>query len=167
VTNLIPAVLTAGFIFAEPPVWPAAPRTAQPTEPCSALISTLVPQLIFGRTLADLRRVELRSCQPGVSGNLQVLAWEARSQKPSLIVETYDFTVIQLFMRHNVFLIETARDAYNTVTIIVYDKSKPRLALQKTVRDPASLQVTGGEVRVTLTETNGQTETHAYRLTPN
>jgi hypothetical protein len=67
-------------------------------------------------------------------------------------------------MRHNVFVIETARDAYGTVTVLTYEKGKPQLAVQETVRDPAVIAVIGGEVQVTVSLNDGRSRTYSFTL---
>jgi len=143
-----------------------ATAVAPPPQLCPSVITALVPQLTFRRPVTDLRRVEIRSCRPGTAENLQLVAWEERSPKPSLIVETYDLTVIQVLMRCNIFVIETARGAYDTVNVIVYESGKARLALQQTVRDPAIILTTpDDQVKVTLTPIHAKTRTYAYSIT--
>lgn len=142
----------------------AAGQPLEKGEPCPVLLTTLAPQLMFRHPLNRLRRVELRSCRPGASENLQLVAWEDRSDKPSLVLETADSTVIQLFMRGSVFVIETARDAYDTLMVIVYEKGRPRIALQQTVRDPATIAVSGDEVKITLRENQGPTRSYTYTI---
>lgn len=133
---------------------------------CPSVVTALVPQLIFRRPVTDLRRVEIRSCLPGTAEYLQLVAWEQRSPKPSLIVETDDFTVIQVLMRRNIFVIETARGAYDTVNVIVYEGGKPRLALQQTVRDPAIIVTTpDDQVKVTLTPVHAETRSYSFSVT--
>jgi hypothetical protein len=143
-------------------LWISPFATAGPVRLCPELMTTLVVKRLPDRPTAGQRRLEIRSCQPGVVGNLQLVAWEAGSRTPSLVVETYDYTVVELVMRGNVFVIETAHDAYDTVLVIVFEKGGARLALKETVRTLAKIETSGEAVKVTVTHLNKKQDTYVY-----
>ena len=82
---------------------------AQSSQPplCDSIIVRLVNQLVFQVPIDDTARVEVRRCGEKGSEVLQIAAWEARTPKPSLIIDTTDFTVVQTAARQNLYIIET------------------------------------------------------------
>lgn len=139
-------------------------QSASDSRLCSSLVTTLVPQLIFRRPISELRRVELRACDPDRSGNLQIAAWTQNAAQPSLIVSTDDFSITELAMSHNIFVIQTARDAYETVSVISFENGIPKLAMQSTVRDAAKIVIDSESVSVTLTDAGGHSKSFKYRV---
>lgn len=109
-------------------------RTNQ--DACADIITTLLPQRVFKVPTNQLLRVEIRSCMPGATENLQFVAWENGAVKPSLVVTTPDETIVQLAMSGGVFVVETSGGSHDTVFVIVYEgaksfrSGKPKLALQ-------------------------------------
>lgn len=103
---------------------------------CSDIVTTLLPQRVFKTPTNRLLRVEIRSCMPGETENLQFVAWENGAVKPSLVLTTPDETIVQLAMSGGVFVIETTGGAHDTLFVIVYEggnsfrTGKPKLALQ-------------------------------------
>jgi hypothetical protein len=103
---------------------------------CDEIVTTLVPQRVFKVPTKQLLRVEIRSCMPGETENLQFVAWENGAMKPSLVLTTSDETIVQLVLSGGVFVIETGGGSHSFVFVIVYDGGtsfrdvKPRLAHQ-------------------------------------
>jgi hypothetical protein len=143
-------------------LWISPLAAAGPVPLCPKVITTLVVTWRFGRPIDHLRRLEIRSCQPGVVENLQLAAWEPGSRTPSLVVETYDYTVEELVMRGKVSVIETGRDAYHTVLVVVFEKGGARLALKETVRTLAKIETSSEAVKVTVTHLNEKQDTYVY-----
>jgi len=135
---------------------------AGPVRMCPELMTTLVVKRLPDRPTADQRRLEIRSCQPGVVGNLQLVAWEAGSRTPSLVVETYDYTVEELVIRGAVVVIETGRDSYDTVLVVVFEKGGARLALKETVWTLDKIETSSDAVKVTVTHLDKKQDTYVY-----
>ena len=57
----------------------AQSRTDRPL--CHETLTTLIPQRVFLTPAVRLPRVEIRSCMPGLTENVQLVAWEADAQK--------------------------------------------------------------------------------------
>lgn len=112
---------------------------SQQETPCPNLVGLLVTQFTFKATISELPRVEIRQC--GTFEVLQIVAWEANSRLPSLILDTTDFTVVQSIARKNLYLIETTGGARNRIYIIVFEKGKPRLALKRVTKGTAKLTI--------------------------
>jgi len=88
---------------------------------CDEIVTTLVPQRVFKIPTKRLLRVEIRSCMPGLTENLQFVAWENGATKPSLVLTTSDETIVQLVMSGGVFVIETTGGSHSDVFVILYD----------------------------------------------
>lgn len=111
------------------------------SQPCASLVVRLVNQLVLGVPIEQTTRVEVRRCDAAVSGSLQIVAWESGALKPSLVIDTTDFTVVQAAGRQNAFVIETTGGPRDRVYVVLYEDGKPTLKLK---------QVTKGTARVTL-----------------
>lgn len=121
----------------------AQSRTDRPL--CDEILTTLIPQRVFRTPAARLPRVEIRSCMPGLTENLQLVAWEADARKPSFSVTTSDETIVQLAMAGAVSVVETTGGAHDIIFVIVYEgsasllSSKPRLALQAVTKSEVTI----------------------------
>jgi len=109
--------------------------------PCPTVVGLLVSELVFGMSISDLPRVELRQCGPGTSENIQIVAWEKDGKTPLLVLDTSDFTVVQTAVRKNVYVIETAGGARDRIYVIVYEKTKPVLKLMKVTQGTATITI--------------------------
>jgi hypothetical protein len=131
----------------------AAAQSRTDRDVCPEIVTTLVPQRVFKVPTKLLQRVEIRTCMPGETENLQFVAWKNGATKPSLVLTTSDETVVQLAMSGGVFAIETSGGAHYYLFVIVYDggasfrDGKPRLALQAVTKGPVFIQTS--EDRVT------------------
>jgi hypothetical protein len=121
---------------------------------CPEIVTTLVPQRVFKTPTNRLLRLEIRSCMPGETENLQFVGWEGGATKPSLILTTSDETIVQIVMSGGVFVIETTGGSHDTVFAIVYEggksfrTGKPRVALQAVTK--GSLMITTNPNRVLI-----------------
>src|SRR5438270_9521538 len=87
---------------------------------CGNVVGILVNQLSFGTPLSETARVELRQCGENVTEELQIVAWEANAVKPSLVIDTTDFTVVQTAGRQNIYVIETTGGPRDRIYVILY-----------------------------------------------
>ena len=130
-------------------------------ELCSDVITTLVPQRVFQVPTQKLPRVELRSCEPGVSETLQIAAWERSASRPSLVVETSRSTIVQLAMSSNVFVIHSAGGSSDGLQVVVFNQGKPHLALEKYLRAAITIRLERDEV---IVETREETKTSVFKF---
>lgn len=136
---------------------------------CSSIVSILVNQLTFQRPLAETARVELRRCGETVSENLQIVAWEAGASKPTLVVDTTDFAVVQTAARQNIYVIETTGGPRDRVFVVLYEQGKPTLRLQRVTRGTARITLFRNSLELVIPDIyNGdappRTETYRYAL---
>lgn len=129
------------------PAWLLASQESQSLR-CATVITTLVTQLVASKPLTQLPRVEIRSCGP--EEVLQLWAWEANAARPSLVVDTTDFTLVQTAARDNVYVVETTGGPRNRVFVIVYRDRKPTLALQRVTKGTAEVYLGPRYVDVTV-----------------
>lgn len=161
------AVFMLFVLAALSPHQPAAcEQTGKLSPICPQVLTQLVPQLIFQTPPEALARVEIRICKFYTAGNLQIVAWRGNATRPSLVVDTDDHTISQLAMSSNVFVIQTARTAYETVFVVNFESGEPKLVLRETTRDAALTRLNDENVTVTVTPLRGKPVTHEYHLQP-
>lgn len=135
---------------------------------CPEIIASLVPQRVFKTPTKALERVEIRSCGPGWTENLQFVAWENGSKTPSLVVTTSDETIVQLVMSGGVFVFVTTGGSHEFVFVIVYDggedftAGKPRLALQTVTKDPVVIRSDENKVTIDYPNLRGEAQHVEY-----
>jgi hypothetical protein len=122
---------------------------------CDQLVTTLIPQRVFRVPDNQLPRVEIRSCAAGISEGLQLVAWQRGAFAPSLVVDTYRFTVAQLVMSGNAFVIQTAGGTTDVLQVIVYENGKPRLALERFIKGYPTITTRYEEVRIDIPQEDG------------
>jgi len=159
--NACAAYLFIGLVVLQIQLLPG--QTIAPKGLCSEVVTLLVPQLVFKVPTSTLERVEVRKCLPGVSDSLQIAAWERDSVKPSLVIVTDDFTIVQAAMIGRVFLIETTGGPRDLIYLIVYESGKPRLALKAVSKDRAQIISAGDKIAIKVTRTNGKVEHLSFK----
>jgi hypothetical protein len=147
---------------------PLLGQTASP-QLCASTVVILVNQFTFQRSLLETARVELRRCGESVSENLQIVAWETGASKPTLIVDTTDFTVVQTAARQNIYVIETTGGPRDRVFVVLYEQGKPVLKLQRVTRGTARITLSRDNLELVIPDIyNGdappRTETYRYAL---
>jgi hypothetical protein len=135
--------------------------------PCPTVVTMLVPQFKLGTPITGLPRVELRQC--GAEEILQIVAWKEKSDVPSLIVDTTDFTTVQVAARDNVFLIETTGGPRDIVFVIVYKSGNPALALKSVTKGTATVKITQTDFEILISgiyagDLPPRTESHIFKL---
>lgn len=97
---------------------------------------------------SDSSRIEIRQCG-GSRGSLSLALWSQEAHKPTLVLETSDFAVVQTFIRDNIAVVITSGGNRDQVFVFQFKKGSPTLFFR---------QVTKGDVlidskhsRVTLT----------------
>lgn len=135
---------------------------------CPEVITNLIPQRVFKKPTRLLRRVEIRSCLPGETENLQFVAWENNAMKPSLVVTTSDETIVQLVMSGDVFVIETTGGSHDSVFVIQYGGAesfrhgKPRLALDAVTKGHVVIKTDPYKVTIDYPDLRGETHHIEY-----
>ena len=135
--------------------------------PCPTVVTLLVTQFIFNVPIAELPRLEVRQC--GSEEELQIVAWKNKAKMPSLVIDTYDHTVVQAVARANIFVIETTGGPRDLVYVIVYRGGEPTLALKSVTKGTANVSI--GETQLNLVisgifsgDANPRTETYSFKL---
>ncbi len=123
----------------------------------------MVSQFVMNVPTSELQRVELRKCGPGISENLQIVAWEQKAAAPGLVLDTKDFTVVQAVMSGKVFVIETTGGPRDRVYVIVYTTEGPKLALERVTKAQAKITSDGKVIRLDVPNTwTGKTEQFSF-----
>jgi hypothetical protein len=163
--NLALSLRLFGFIML------AVPSIAQTTQPalCSSLVARLVNQLIIQVPVDDMARVEVRRCVADGTDALQLVALEGRSSKPSLVINTTDFTVVQVVARQNLYLIETTGGPRDRIFVVLYENGKPTLKLQKVTKGTAQITMSRDALDLVIPDIYAgdlppRTETYHYDL---
>jgi hypothetical protein len=114
---------------------------AQTTQPalCSSVVARLVNQLIIQVPVDTTARVEVRRCIEDGTDSLQIVAWEAKAARPSLLIDTTDFTIVQMAARQNLYLIETTGGPRDRIYVVLFENGKPTLRLQKVTKGTAQI----------------------------
>jgi hypothetical protein len=86
-----------------------------------------------------------------------------------LIVDTTDFTTVQVAARDNVFLIETTGGPRDIVFVIVYKSGNPTLALKSVTKGTATVKVTQTDFEILVSgiyagDLPPRTESHIFKL---
>jgi hypothetical protein len=115
--------------------------------PCARIVTLIITQFIADIPITDLPRVEVRQCS---EGELQIVAWAQKSLIPSLVVDTTDFTIVQLAARENVFMIETTGGPRNIVHVITYKNGTPILALKSVTKGTADVTVSRSSLKLSI-----------------
>lgn len=121
-----------------------------PATLCSTVVGRLVNQLTFKIPIDETARVELRRCAETESGALQIAAWEAKASKPSLVIDTTDFTIVQTASRQNIYVIETTGGPRDRIYVVLYEKGKPTLKLQRVTRGTATITMTRDSLELVI-----------------
>jgi hypothetical protein len=116
--------------------------------PCPTISTILITQFKFGSSITELPRVELRQC--GAEQSLQIVAWKEKEKAPSLIIDTTDFTVVQVAARSNAFLIETTGGSRDFVFVIIYKNGSPTLALKSVTKDTATVEIHKASIDISV-----------------
>ncbi len=129
---------------------------------CPEIVTTLVPQRVFKRPTNSLQRLEIRSCLPGETENLQFVVWENNATKPSIVATTSDEAIVQIAMSGGVFVIETTGGSRDFLFVIVYEggtsfrNGKPRIALQAVTKGRAAIRTSQTRVSVDYPDLRGE-----------
>ena len=108
---------------------------------CDRIVSLFATEFAYRVPNAQLARVEVRQCSAEDSATIQLVAWRTGGLSPSLVVNTYDFGVVQAVARANVFVVETGGATRDQVFVIVYDGGEPKLALRRVTKGSARIIV--------------------------
>lgn len=147
---------------------PAAGQTIQPAL-CNSVVARLVNQLVIEVPLEATPRVEVRRCADDGTDALQIAAWEAKAAKPSLVINTTDFTIVQMAARQNLYLIETTGGPRDRIYVILFENGKPVLKLQRVTKGTAQITMLRDSIDVVIPDIYAgdllpRTETHRYQL---
>jgi hypothetical protein len=141
----------------------------QGTQPtlCPTLVGIFVNQFRFQVALSATARVELRRCSENEA--LQIAAWQARATEPSLVINTTDFTVVQMAARQNAYVIETTGGPRDRIYVVLYENGKPTLKLQRITRGTAKITMARDSLDVVIPDIYAgdepaRTETYHYDL---
>ena len=118
--------------------------------PCGQVVGLLATEFLYRVPNSELPRVEIRQCDPGEAGTIQLVAWPSGSKGPTLVVNTDDFGVVQAVARANTFVVETGGATRNQVFVIVYNRGEPRLVLKRVTKGTARVDVTGSEIDLVI-----------------
>ena len=127
----------------------------------------LVTQLISDVQVKELPRVEVRQC--GTEQVLQIVAWKEKSDVPSLVADTTDFTIVQSAARDNVFMIETSGGPRDIVWVVLYTNGIPPLELKRVIKGTAAVTINESLFTLVISgiyagDAPPRTETHSYKL---
>jgi hypothetical protein len=149
--------LAAGPIFAQNMM----------AEPCSQIAGMLVTEFTYQTPLSELPRVEIRQCGANSSETLQIVAWERGRSKPTLVLDTSDFSIAQSLARDNVFVIETSGGSRDQVYVIAFRGGMPVLELKRVTKGSANICINATSVDVEIYgifagDAPPRTETHKF-----
>jgi hypothetical protein len=129
-------------------VWCVALAAAD--KPCETVVGVLATEFVFKVPSARLARVEIRQCSPDGSASIQLAAWRSGDTAPALVVDTADFGVVQAAARANVFVVETGGATRDQVFVIVYYRGEPRLALRRTTKGTARINMSDSAIDLVI-----------------
>lgn len=118
------------------------------TPECPELASRLITQLVYQRPVNSLERVEARVCGAALGRQVQIMAWKDKEAIPALIVDTSDFTIVQVAAKNNVFVIETTGGPRNQVFVVVYEGGTPKLKKRLVTRGYTAIATDEQKMRV-------------------
>lgn len=137
--------------------------------PCEDIVGLLSTEFVYKAPNALLARVEIRQCDPGYSATIQLVAWRSGEATPALVINTYDFGVVQAAARANVFVVETGGATRNQVFVIAYERGEPKLVLKRVTKGTARISMDGSVVDLVIEgiyagDAPPRTETHHFIL---
>lgn len=143
--------------------------TADVERPCEDIVGLLRTDFIYKTRHTQPPRVEVRQCEPGYAETIQLVAWRSGERKPALVINTYDFGVIQAAARGNLFIIETGGATRNQVFVIAYERGEPKLVLKRVTKGTARIIVNGSAVELVIEgiyagDASPRTEAHRFLL---
>jgi len=95
-------------------------------------------------------RLEVRQCG-GISGYLVLMLWGQKANKPSIILDTTDFGVVQTFIKDNVIVVVTNGGNRDQVFAFQFKRGVPTLVLRQVTKGETILCNRAGHVVVTIT----------------
>lgn len=120
---------------------------------CTEAVGILIPQFVFNRPPLKMERVEVRQCAPHVGETLQLVAWgRDPDADPQLVIDTSDFTIVQMLMVGHTFVIETTGGPRDQVYVIRYERGLATLVLHKVTRGRASISTEQGRLRLGIAD---------------
>lgn len=128
----------------------AASATSRAQGLCQDVVGLLATDFVRGVHNTELPRVEIRQCPEARSGNIQIVAWRQKNKQAPLVLDTADFGVIQMVVRANVFVIETAGATRDQVFVICYQRGEPKLQLKQITRGTARVHVSRLAIHVEI-----------------
>lgn len=143
-------------------------QPSRTSAPCPKVVGLLVTRFVYGTPVSKLPRVEIRQCGDG-SEALQIVAWEAQARRPSLVVDTTDFTVVQMAARGSSYVIETTGGSRNRIFVITYNRGKPLLAVRRITKGTATLKLDSVSLEIVIDgiyagDAEPRKETHVFKL---
>ena len=147
----------------------AATCGAEP--PCDKLVGLLATAFVYNIPNSRLARVEIRQCSPEASASIQLVAWRTGGEAPTLVLNTDDFGVVQMFARENVFVIETGGATRDQVFVIEYNRGEPRVVLKRTTKGTARITVSRSALDLVIEDIYAgdsppRRESHRFELNP-
>jgi hypothetical protein len=106
--------------------------------------------IIAGKDVEAMPRVEVRRCFPSSDGNLQIVAFKANDNQPSLVFDTSDFFIQQIVSRDNVALIETGGGMRDQVFVIVFKRGVPAIELQQVTKGTAQVSIDSKTMNINI-----------------
>jgi hypothetical protein len=95
-------------------------------------------------------RLEVRLCG-GNRGALYLVLWSRNQQEPSIVLDTSDFGVVQMFAKENVVLVETSGGNRDQVYVFRYRGGIPELSMRQVTKGQAEIESKAGSVRFIIT----------------
>lgn len=127
-------------------------QTSDANRVCSEVVGLLATDFQSGAKSSEGPRIEVRQCSAETGAHLQILAWQGRGSRPTLMLDTNSFGVVQAAAKSNIFLVETGGATRNTVFVIEYKGGEPKLVVKRVTRGTAKIAIEGNSFEVTIGE---------------
>ena len=128
---------------------------------CPTIVASLTPYLGDPSETGSGQRVEVRQCPINSEiGTLQLVAWEADKDRPSLVIDTELRGLKQLVMVQGVYVFEVISASESTIFAITFENGLPREALRVSTKGMTRIKTNENSVTVFLDEGGGRSSSH-------
>jgi hypothetical protein len=154
--------IVLGFIALAPQIGPATDMHS-PTL-CPKIVASLTPYMGDPAETESGERVEVRQCPfNSEKGTLQLVAWEAYKDQPSLVIDPELRGLKQLVMIQGVYVFEIVSASSSTIIGITFEKGQPREALRVSTKGKTVIKANEDSVVVDLDEGGGRISSYVLK----
>ena len=129
---------------------------------CPEVVALMTPQLIRGRDIGSLPRIEVRRCD----WLLQLVAWRSGESQPSLAVNTGRPELNQAVMQDNIAVLTLGSATYDSIVVIEFRAGTPKIIYQDSTKYDVSIICEPTRVGVRVDVPGRKRQIRWFRIDP-